>query len=70
LVQRAGRRERRAARISDADARVVLAELEHWEPLDEVAPHAHLALRTDRRLEQVTADAVALLDQRLLELTA
>jgi predicted kinase len=56
--------------VSDADARVVRAELERWEPLDEVEPDAHLALRTDRRLEQITADVLALLDQRLLELVS
>jgi aminoglycoside phosphotransferase family enzyme/predicted kinase len=70
LLQRAGRRERRGASVSDADARVVLAELERWEPLDEVEPDAHLTLRTDRRLEQITADVLALLDQRMLELAS
>jgi predicted kinase len=36
-----------------------------WEPLDEVAPHAHVVLRTDRPVEDVTADLLALLDQRV-----
>ena len=36
-----------------------------WEPLDEVAPQAHLALRSDRPVDDVTADLLALLDQRI-----
>jgi predicted kinase len=41
------------------------AERAPWEPLDEVAPHAHLVLRTDRRVEDVIGDLLALLDQRV-----
>ena len=36
-----------------------------WEPLDEVPAGAHLALRTDHPMEQITGDVLALLDRRL-----
>jgi hypothetical protein len=36
-----------------------------WEPLDEIAADAHLALRTDRRTEAVLADILGLLDERI-----
>jgi uncharacterized protein len=67
LAERAARRERDPQRVSDADAAVVRQELGSWEPLDEVAANGHLALRTDRPLEQVLGDVLALLDQRLLD---
>jgi uncharacterized protein len=66
LVERAARRERDRGRVSDADAAVVRGELESWEPLDEVAANVHLALRTDRPLEHIVGDVLALLDRRLL----
>jgi predicted kinase len=69
LAERAARRERDPQRVSDADVAVVRRELESWEPLDEVAANGHLALRTDRPLEQVLGDVLALLDQRLLDTT-
>ena len=47
---------------------VVLREQSTWEPLDEVPASAHLTLRTDRPVEQITADVLALLDRRLAEL--
>lgn len=65
LVERAGRRDRDPDRISDADAAVVRRELERWESLDEVPASAHLALRTDRPLEQIVEGVLALLDRRL-----
>ena len=40
-------------------------ERPRWAPLDEVAPQAHLALRSDRPIDDVTADLLALLDQRI-----
>jgi hypothetical protein len=36
-----------------------------WEPLDEVAADAHLALRTDRPVESAMADILGLLDERI-----
>jgi hypothetical protein len=54
--------------VSDADVAVVLREQQKWEPLDEVPANAHLALRTDRPLDQTVGDVLALLDRRLLEL--
>ena len=66
LAERAAGRERELGRISDADAAVVQAELGSWEPLDEVPAAAHVSLRTDRPLEHVVGDVMALLDQRLL----
>jgi hypothetical protein len=65
LAQRAIRRDRDPARVSDADLRVVTREAASWDPLDEVAPQAHLTLRTDRRDEDIAADVLGLLDQRI-----
>ena len=45
-----------------------MREQSTWEPLDEVPPSAHLALRTDRPVEQITADVLALLDRHLVAL--
>jgi predicted kinase len=67
LADRATRRERDRQRVSDADAEVVMRELGSWEHLDEVPAHAHLVIRTDRPLEQVVNDLLALLDRRLLD---
>lgn len=66
LGERAVRRERERGRISDADREIVMREYATWEPLDEVPPDAHLALRTDRAVEHLIGDVVALLDRRLL----
>lgn len=65
LARRAGRRARDPGRVSDADLPVVLREQQAWEPLDEVSAAAHLALRTDRPVEEILADVLALLDRRL-----
>jgi uncharacterized protein len=56
------------ARISDAGVGVVLREQRAWGPLDEVPASAHIAIRTDRDVEQIVGDALALLDRRLLDL--
>jgi aminoglycoside phosphotransferase family enzyme/predicted kinase len=66
LEKRARQRERDPESVSDADAAIVLRELDRWEPLDEVPAGAHLALRTDRPAEQIVSDVLALLDRRLL----
>jgi uncharacterized protein len=68
LAQRAADRERERDRVSDAGLAVVLRERSSWEPLDEVPAGAHLALRTDRPIEQITGDVLALLDRRLAQL--
>lgn len=65
LAERTTRREHDPRRVSDADAAVVIRELQSWEPLDEVPPSAHLMLRTDRPLEEIVGDVLALLDRQL-----
>jgi uncharacterized protein len=69
LLERAARRQRDRHRVSDADLPVVRHEQSSWEDLDEVPGRAHLALRTDRPVEQIVGDVMALLDRRLLEST-
>ena len=54
----------------DAGLRGVAGERSSWEPLDEVTPQAHLTLRSDRPVEDLTADVLALLDQRIGRLGA
>ncbi|MGI8903409.1 MAG: AAA family ATPase [Solirubrobacteraceae bacterium] len=68
LAQRAAQREHDRERVSDADLAVVLRERERWESLDEVPANAHVALRTDRPLEELVGDVLALLDRRLARL--
>lgn len=65
LAERARRRERDPARISDATAAIARRLLEAWEPLDDVAAASQLALRTDRPAGAVVDDLLALLDERL-----
>jgi hypothetical protein len=68
LAQRATHRDQHRTSVSDADLEVVLREQHAWEPLDEVPASAHMAVRTDRPLDQVVNEIEALLDGRLLEL--
>ena len=65
LAQRATHRAHQPDRASDAGLAVVLRERNRWEPLDELPASAHLTVRTDRPVEQITADVLALLDRRL-----
>jgi hypothetical protein len=51
--------------LSDADLEVVMRERSTWEPFDEIPASAHLALRTDRPLEEIIEDVRAMLDRRL-----
>ena len=51
--------------MSDASLSVVRREGEAWEPLEELPPEAHLALRSDRRVEAQLEDLRALLDRRI-----
>ena len=68
LAARASQREHDPNHVSDATLAIVVREQSQWEPLDEVPASAHLTVRTDRPLEQITADVLALLDRRLIEL--
>ena len=65
LAERAAQRDRRPGRVSDASLSVVLRESSTWEPLDELAPEAHVTLRSDRRAEAQLEDLRALLDRRI-----
>jgi hypothetical protein len=65
VAERAARRERDPARVSDATAAIAARQLAEFEPLSEVAPGAHLVLRTDRPVEQPIAEVEAWLDRRL-----
>src|SRR5262249_26771123 len=65
LAERGARREHDRNRISDADLKVVQRERTSWEPLDEVPAAAHVIVRTDRPLEEIIGDVMALLDRRL-----
>ena len=69
LAQRAAQRDIRPGRVSDASLSVVLRESSSWEPLDELAPEAHVTLRTDRPVEAQLDDLRALLDRRIGLLT-
>jgi predicted kinase len=65
LRHRAGLRQRDPMHVSDADEAVVAREAGVFDPLDEVPARAHVALRTDRPVDEIVNDALALLDQRL-----
>jgi uncharacterized protein len=64
LTERAAVRERQADRVSDATLPVVVRERVAWQPLEELAAEAHVTLRSDRPVEAMAADLVALLDRR------
>ena len=66
LAERAARRDRQPARVSDASLSIVVRESRAWEPLDELAPEAHVTLRSDRPVEAQLADLVARTDRRSL----
>ena len=70
LAQRARIRSRDPGRVSDADESIVLREQRSWESLEEVPAEAHLTLRTDRPIERIVDDLMALLDARLRELAS
>jgi uncharacterized protein len=65
LAERAARREDEVDRVSDAALAVVERESAAWETLDEVPPEAHVRLRSDRPVEAMLADLMALLDRRI-----
>jgi predicted kinase len=64
LAERARRRERDPARVSDATAEIAERQLAEFEPRDEVPPSEHLIVRSDREVAAVAADVEALLDAR------
>jgi len=51
--------------LSRATAAIAARQLAEFEPLDEVPPDSHLALRTDRPLEALLDDLEAALDAQL-----
>jgi uncharacterized protein len=64
LEARARGRQRRPT-ASDATPAVARRERARWEPLDEVPPDDHFAVRTDRPVPRIAADVAALLDRWL-----
>jgi uncharacterized protein len=64
-AERAARRESDPDRVSDATPAIAARQLAEFEPLDEVSPDRHLALRTDRPLEALLDELEASLDARL-----
>ena len=65
LAKRAEQRDKDPERVSDATLEIVLRESGSFEALDEVPAGRHLALRTDRELDAILADVMALLDERV-----
>ena len=65
VAERAVRRELDPTRVSDATPAIAAHQRSAFEPLDEVAPDAHLLLRTDRPLDDVVAALEDWLDLRL-----
>lgn len=65
LAMRGEERERDPDRVSDATLEVVLQERGSFEALEEVPADRHVALRTDRAVDRILADLIALLDERL-----
>ena len=68
VAERAARRELDPARVSDATAEIAALQRAEFEPLDEVAPCAHLAMRTDRPADEQLAELEVWLDARLAPL--
>lgn len=64
-MTRARQRDRAGRGASDATASVVDQMHRRFEPLDEVAPGAQMAPRTDRIVADVVEDILAILDRRL-----
>jgi len=65
LVSRVRARELQPQATSDATLEVVLAQTGTWEDLQEVDAEAHLALRSDRPVQRLLGDLLAMLDRRL-----
>lgn len=65
VLARARTRARDSRRESDATEEIVRAQLEAWDPLDEVDAGDEIAVRTDRPQAPALDDLEALLDARL-----
>ena len=70
LERRARLRDQDPGHVSDATLDIVTREAGAWDPLDEVAPAAHVTLRNDRPGDDVMADLLGLLDRRIRRLTS
>ena len=68
VAERAALRELDPERVSDATAEIAARQRTEFEPLDEVAPAAHLVMRTDRPVDELLAELEAWLDARLAPL--
>jgi uncharacterized protein len=68
VAERAARRQLDPERVSDATAEIAARQRAEFEPLDEVAPRAHFALRTDRSVDELIAELEVWLDARLAAL--
>lgn len=58
-------RARLRARVTDATTELVDRQLAEWEPLDEVAPAAHVCVRSDQAPPAIVDELEAALDRRL-----
>jgi aminoglycoside phosphotransferase family enzyme/predicted kinase len=65
VAERARRLERDPHRVSDATTQIAVHQLAEFEPLDEVRPDRHVAVRTDRELNAIVDAVEAALDARL-----
>ena len=65
VAERARRRELDPERVSDATGAIAALQRAEFEPLDEVAPDAHLMLRTDRSLSELVGALEDWLDLRV-----
>jgi aminoglycoside phosphotransferase family enzyme/predicted kinase len=64
-LERAAAREGEPGHVSDATPAVVERERRSWAELDEIPAAEHVLLRTDRGLDAIIDDLLALLDERL-----
>jgi predicted kinase len=65
IAERARRRELEPGHSSDATEAIAVSQLAELEPLDEVEPDRHVAVRTDRELRDLVDEVEAALDARL-----
>lgn len=66
LAERAQARETEPHTVSDASVEVVRVEAERWQTLEEVDGESHITLRTDRSIQSILDDLLALLDGRIV----
>jgi hypothetical protein len=65
VAERARQREVEPGRTSDATPEIAARQLAEFEPLDEIPPSSHVALRTDRDVAETIDDLEAVLDAQL-----